>query len=177
MIQKIVILFTLLTLSLIYAQPIKCDGKAYAMLENYIVKRKYFVKYNNCFDSDSIIINTKTNKAVDIEGRVDGIKRLSDILQVNTFAGAHTHIVYFFKIDTDGDLRLIENGAIGSDVGDPIVEIESLGDYNITVKSRYTKDIDSSTKICRLLIEDTYIFKAGVFKRVKRAKELMRDCR
>jgi len=177
MVRKIVILFTLLTLSLIYAKPIICDGKAYAMLENYIVKRKYFVKDDSCFDSDSIIINTKTNKAVDIDGRVDGIKLLDDILQVNTFAGAHTHFVYFFKIKKSGDLRLIENGAIDSTVGDPVVEIEPLGDYNITVKSRYTKDIDSSTKICRLLIEDTYIFKAGVFKRVKRAKELMRDCR
>ena len=177
MIRKIVILLTLLTLSLIYAQPIKCDGKAYAMLENYIVKRKYFVKYNECADSDSIIINTKTNKVVDIVGRVNGIKRLNDILQINTFAGAHTHFVYFFKIKKSGDLRLIENGAIDSTVGDPVVEIEPLGDYNITVKSRYTKDIDLNTKICRLLIEDTYIFKAGIFKQVERAKELMRDCR
>ena len=175
--RKIVILFTLLALSLIYAESIKCGGKAYAMLENYIVKRKYFVKENSCFDSDSTVINTKTNKAVDILGRVDGIKRFYDILQVNTFAGAHTHIVYFFKIDKNGDLHLIENGAIGSSVGDPVVEIEPLKDYSITVKARYNKDIELNSNSCRLVVEDTYIFKTDIFKRVTREKELMRMCK
>ena len=168
--QKIILIFIIMALTLIYAKP-KCNAKTYAMLDNYIIKRKQFVKLNHCFDDDSFIYNSDTNQTVDLLGKVTGLKRFYqsdiEILQINTFAGAHTHIVYFYKIEENGTLSDIENGIIGSDMGEPIIFKSDTRD--ILTVTKYYEEVDEKYEY---LYEDVYNFENVKFVQIVKRKML-----
>ena len=149
MIFRIIISILFLTLS--YAKPLKCNEKTYVRLNDYIIKRKVFVKDNFCLTNDSVIVNKKTNQRVDLLGFVVGLRYIildTEVLMVRTLAGAHTHIVYFFRIKKDGKLSLIENGDIGSDIGEPKVSYNYFNG-DLTVATYYNYDLK-----CNYLVED-----------------------
>jgi len=174
-IYKIGVLVSILTLSLSYAKPLKCDEETYARLDNYIVKIKKFKKYNECFEEDSVIFNKKTNQRVNLLGKVYGLKRFYihkiEVLQVQAFAGTHTRVISFFKIEKDGKLSLFDNGEIGSDIGEPIVFNNYFLD-TLTV----TKYISKLEKKCRYLIEDIFEYKNEKFIKTIDRKILKKEC-
>lgn len=175
MINRTIILMNILTLSLSYTKPLKCNEETYAQLDNYIVKIKKFKKYNECFEGDSVIFNKKTNQRVNLLGKVYGLKRFYlskiEVLQVQAFAGTHTRVTSFFKIEKDGKLALLDNGNIGSDIGEPIVFNNYFLD-TLTV----TKYFSKSEKKCRYLMEDIFEYKDEKFIKTIEGKILKKDC-
>jgi len=175
MIPRIIILISILTLSLFYAKPLKCDEETYARLDNYIVKMKKFKKHNECFEEDSVIFNKKTNQRVNLLGKVYGLKHFYlskiEVLQVQAFAGAHTRVISFFKVEKDGKLSLLDNGNIGSDISEPIVFNNYFLD-TLTV----TKYFSKSEKKCRYLMEDIFEYKDEKFIKTIEGKILKKEC-
>jgi len=175
MIPRIIILISILILSLSYAKPLKCDEKTYARLDNYIVKIKKFKKYNECFEEDSVIFNKKTNQRVNLLGKVYGLKRFYihkiKVLQVQAFVGAHTRVISFFKIEKDGKLSLLDNGEIGSDIGEPIVFNNYFLDTLIV-----TKYVPKSDKECRYIMEDIFEYKDEKFIKTIEGKIFKKEC-
>ena len=139
--------------------PYQCREIIDVKLAPYFTKRNHhFIKYNECMsDSDkSIVVNSETNKSVKFEGFGTAIKKFSfegkEILQINSHMGAHTNGVSFFVIEKNGDLTLMKNGFMASDVGDPKVVVTK----SIEVNTLYTKDTYKDDKLCRYQVEDTF---------------------
>ncbi len=139
--------------------PYQCREIIDVKLAPYFTKRNHhFIKYNDCMsDSDkSIVVNSETNKSVKFEGFGTAIKKFSfegkEILQINSHMGTHTNGVSFFVIEKNGDLTLIKNGFMASDVGDPKVVVND----SIEVKTLYNKDTYKDDKLCRYQVEDTF---------------------
>jgi len=175
MIYKIIILISILSLELFCTDIIKCEEKIYARLDNYIVKRKEFIKDNECFLSDSLILNDEINQTINLIGKVYGLKRFYqsniEILQVNTFAGVHTRTISFFKIEQDGKLTFIKNGNISSDVTEPVIIKNSFND-TLSIHSFYIKFKNR----CRYLIENTFEYKNNTFNKIDEEKVLKKEC-
>ena len=139
--------------------PYQCREIIDVKLAPYFTKRNHhFIKYNDCMsDSDkSIVVNSETNKSVKFEGFGTAIKKFSfegkEILQINSHMGAHTNGVSFFVIEKNGDLTLMKNGFMASDVGDPKVVVTE----SIEVNTLHTKDTYKDDKLCRYQVEDTF---------------------
>ncbi len=146
-------------------------------LAPYFTKRNHFIKDNDCMSDDdkSLIINSETNKSIDLDGFGTAIKKFSfegkEILQINSHMGAHTDGVSFFIIGENGDLTPIKNGFMTSDkTGDPKVVVND----SIEVKTRYSRD----KKLCRYLLEDTFKYnsKKMAFIKVKSEVEIQHEC-
>lgn len=144
-------------------------------LTPYFTKRKHFIKNNECMSKDdSLIINSKTKKSIELTGYGTAIKKFSvadqEILQVNSHMGTHTNGVSFFFIEKNGDLKLMKNGVMTSDVGDPKVMLNN----GIEVKTQYSKD----EKLCRYLFEDTFTYdkKNKTFLKTKNGFKLLKRC-
>jgi hypothetical protein len=155
--------------------PYACREIIDVKLTPYFTKRKHFIKYNECMSyDDSLIINSKTKQSIDLTGYATAIKKFSladkEILQINSHMGAHTNGVSFFFIEKNGDLTLMENGFMASDVGDPKVVVTN----RIEVKTQYTRD----KNLCRYLLEDTFKYdnKKRAFIKTKSAVETMSEC-
>jgi len=155
--------------------PYQCREIIDVKLAPYFTKRKHFIKYNECMsDDDSLIINSKTKKSIELDGYGTAIKKFSfdnkEILQINSHMGAHTNGVSFFFIENNGELRLMKNGFMASDVGDPDVVVSD----GIEVKTQYTRDKGR----CRYSLEDTFKYdtKNQMFIKTKSGVELMFKC-
>jgi len=158
--------------------PYACREIIDVKLAPYFTKRKHFInkKDNSCTQDDdaSLVINSKTKKSIDLDGFGTAIKKFSfdnkEILQINSHMGAHTNGVSFFFIENNGELRLMKNGFMASDVGDPKVVVSD----GIEVKTQYTRD----KELCRYLIEDTFKYdtKKREFIKTKNAVEIMSEC-
>jgi len=96
-------------------------------------------------------------------------------MKVDINAGAHTHVVSFFFVAKNGDLTPMQGGAIGSDIGDPAIYMDTLNNILI-VFSRYTRDVLSKKMICRNLYEDTYEYKKGKFTKIINERLIEEDC-
>jgi len=147
----------------------------------YFTKRKLFVRDNECITStDSILLNSETNKSIELDGFATGIQRFTlydkEILQVNSHMGAHANAVFFFFIEKDGDLVLVKNGFMASDIGDPSVNISSMNN-TIEVKTYYSKEKFVNNKPCRSLVEDSfrYDYKKREFMKID-SKVTMSEC-
>ena len=157
-------------------EPYQCKEIIDVKLAPYFTKRKHFIKDNDCMSDDkSLIINSETNKSIDLDGFGTAIKKFSfegkEILQINSHMGAHTDGVSFFIIGENGDLTPIKNGFITSDkTGDPKVVVND----SIEVKTRYSRD----KKLCRYLLEDTFKYnsKKMAFIKVKSEVEIQHEC-
>jgi len=144
-------------------------------LTPYFTKRKHFIKNNECMSKDdSLIINSKTKKSIELTGYGTAIKKFSlsdqEILQINSHMGTHTNGVSFFFIEKNGDLKLMKNGVMTSDVADPKVMLNN----GIEVKTQYSKD----EKLCRYLFEDTFTYdkKNKTFLKTKKRFQLLKRC-
>jgi len=129
-------------------------------------------------DDDSLVINSKTKKSIDLDGYGTAIKKFTlddkEILQINSHMGAHTNGVSFFFIEKNGDLRLMKNGFMASDVGDPKVVVSD----SIEVQIQYTKDKEKDKKLCRYLIEETFKYdtKKREFMETKNSVKTTSEC-
>ena len=145
-------------------------------LGDFVFRRWQFIKNNECvISSDTIFINKKTNKRRKIEGFVTDLKMHNSILQVNTLAGAHTHIVYFYSIDKNGTLHDIKGGVIGSDAGDIIVK----KDPNLDIIEVYTKNQSDQfigkKRFCRAIVLNMYRYEDGIFKHTIKDKKIYEE--
>ena len=144
---------------------------------NYIVKRQEFRKHNECIlPMNELLINKETNQTIKIDGIVKNVDLIvldnKNIMKVDINAGAHTHVVSFFFVAENGDLTPMQGGAIGSDIGDPAIYMDTLNNILI-VFSRYTRDVLSKKMICRNLYEDTYEYKKGKFTKIINEPKLL----
>ncbi len=160
----------------------KCKEITEVVYNPYIIKRDQFQRHSECIANDIMyIVNNKTKKRYKISGfSVSGIVFYDDLLQINTSTGAHTHIVYFFKIEKNGNLKAVKNGIISSDVGEPSIYTDSLKNI-IVVFSRYTRDSfyykkNGKLETCRELLEDTYEYKNSQFKKIISGQKIYSDC-
>ena len=138
-------------------------------LGNYSITQHTFMKHGEKMPTDDFIVNKETNQSTKIDGKVKGMEFITfdekEMLKVNFFAGAHTHVVSFYVMDKKGDLTLVEGGNIGSDIGDPAMYLDSLNNV-LVVFSRYRKDIFTKDKLCFQFKEDVYEYKNHKFEKI-----------
>lgn len=175
-------IISILILILSYGSATICKEITEAVYNPYVIKRHQFRRHSKCIADDIMyIINKKTKKRYKISGfTVNGIVFYNDLLQINTSTGAHTHVVYFFKIEKNGNLKLVKNGVIASDVGEPSIYTDSLKNI-IVVFGRYTRDSyyykkNGELEICRKLLEDVYEYKNSEFKKIISGQQIYSDC-
>ncbi len=162
-------------------EPYQCEEIIDVKLAPYYTKRKHFIKYSECMSDDdkSLIINSETNKSIELDGFGTAIKKFSfegqEILQINSHMGAHTDGVSFFVIGENGDLTLMKNGFMTSDkTGEPKVVVND----SIEVKTRYNKEKYKDDKICLYLVEDTFRYDNKKREFIKSNKvETLHECR
>jgi len=179
MIKIVLLILTLATL-LVAQEPSDCKEKVMQQFGGYIVKRQEFYRDHDCImPSSEIIVNKETNQTVELDGFVLGMEfvDLEDVgmLKVKYHAGAHTNVLEFFKIEKNGNLSKIEGGAIGSDVGDPAIYLDSLNNV-LVVFSRYARDTFDTGKPCRQLKEDIYEYKNHKFVKIVEHSLAPKDC-
>jgi len=160
----------------------ECTEVIDAKLGYYFTKRKLFIRDNECITStDSILLNSETNKSIELDGFATGIQRFTlydkEILQVNSHMGAHTNAVLFFFIEKNGDLVLVKKGIMASDVGEPSVNISSMNNI-IEVETYYSKEKFVNDKPCRSLVEDSfrYDYKKREFMKID-SKVTISECK
>jgi hypothetical protein len=178
--KKIMLLiFTLGTL-LVAQEPSDCKEVMTQQFGGYIVKRQEFYRDHDCImPSSEIIVNKETNQTVELDGFVTGMESTyldeKDILKVNYHAGAHTHVVEFFTVAKNGNLSRIEGGAIGSDLGDPAVYLDSFKNV-LVVFQRYVDETFHKGKPCRKQVEKVYEYKNNKFSKIVENSMMASEC-
>lgn len=149
-----------------------------AKFKKYVFKKTITMRGGEQVDDDDIVTvtNTETNKSFPILGNIEGVVLLSNnILQINTYIGAHTHTVRFYDVSSDGDLNIIKHGEINSDIGTPGVYVDALSN-TIVVFSHYAR---SSKNNCYMVMEDGFIYDDtnNTFNNLYEKKVLGSECK
>ena len=178
--KKILLLILTISTLLVAKEPSDCKEVVTQQFGNYLIKRKEFFRDHECIlPSSEIIVNKETNQTIELDGFVTGIESTylneQDILKVNYHAGVHTNVVEFFTVAKNADLSRIEGGAIGSDLGDPAVYLDSFNNV-LVVFQRYIDEKFHKGKPCRIQVEKVYEYKNNKFSKIVENAMMPSDC-